>query len=209
MSGREPTRAHAAIAMPRDSELRPAIVHLARHATPDWSRKDIRYDIPPGPPLTEQGEAEARLLGAYLRDQGVARVYASPLERTRRTAELVGHALDLRPIEEPAIAEWRRDEPETVVRDRFREAWERAAAESLDLGPVAMVTHGGPIRALLAALGMAEAELGHYRAQFDNRNPMPPAGVWSTVRERGSDRWRMTLSFAPVPFARPMFGREG
>ena len=35
------------------------IVYLARHATPDWNRKDIRYDVAPGPDLVAQGEAEA------------------------------------------------------------------------------------------------------------------------------------------------------
>lgn len=183
----------------------PAVVYLARHATPDWSRKDIRYDIPPGPPLTEQGEAEARRLGVYLQEAGVVRVYASPLERTRRTAELVCEAIAITPIVEPGIAEWRRDEQELAVRDRFHAIWERAADESLEIGPIAFVTHGGPIRALLATLGLTSGELDHYRNQFDSRNPMPPAGVWSTVRESEDVPWRAELSFAPTPFIRPLF----
>ena len=187
----------------------PAVVHLARHATPDWSRKDIRYDIPPGPPLTEQGEAEARRLGEYLRDAGAVRIYNSPLERTRRTAELAGQATGLSPIEVRAVAEWRRDEKEAGVRDRFREFWERAVLESVTDGPVVIVTHGGPVRALLADLGMPKAELDHYRNQFDSRNPMPPAGVWSTVRASEGEPWTLALSFAPVPFAPHLFGDSG
>ena len=35
------------------------VLYLARHATPDWNMRDIRYDIPPGPPLVPQGEEEA------------------------------------------------------------------------------------------------------------------------------------------------------
>ncbi len=182
----------------------PAVVYLARHATPDWSQKHIRYDIPPGPPLTEQGEEEARRLGVYLREVGVVRVYVSPLERTRRTAELVCEVLEITPIVEPGIAEWRRDEPEAGVRDRFRSIWERAAAESQAIGPIALVTHGGPVRALLATLELAHDELDHFRNQFDSRNPMPPAGVWSTVRESEDSPWQLTLSFAPTPFVRSL-----
>ena len=63
-------------------------VILARHATPDWNRRDIPYDIPPGPELTPAGEREALALGEFLRAQGATRVYHSPLERTLRTASL-------------------------------------------------------------------------------------------------------------------------
>ena len=34
-------------------------VYLVRHATPDWSLKDIPYHLPPGPPLTSVGDKEA------------------------------------------------------------------------------------------------------------------------------------------------------
>ncbi|MEZ4609900.1 MAG: histidine phosphatase family protein [Caldilineaceae bacterium] len=46
--------------------------------------------MPPGPPLVPDGETEAAKLGEFLRAAGVTKVYASPLERTRRTAEIVG-----------------------------------------------------------------------------------------------------------------------
>ena len=63
------------------------IIYLARHATPDWSRTDLPYHLLPGPPLVPQGEAEAAELGRFLREAGVSRLYTSPLERARRTAE--------------------------------------------------------------------------------------------------------------------------
>ena len=59
-----------------------AMLYLARHATPDWNMRDIRYDIPPGPPLVPQGEAEAAQLGEFLRQAGVVQIYVSPLVRT-------------------------------------------------------------------------------------------------------------------------------
>ena len=72
-----------------------AVVYLIRHATPDWSRTDIRYDIPPGPPLTSQGEAEAQQLGEFLQTIPVKHIYASPLERTSRTAQIAAAALGI------------------------------------------------------------------------------------------------------------------
>ena len=70
-------------------------IYLARHATPDWNRRDIRYDIAPGPDLVPQGEAEAAQLGEFLRTTGVTRIYASPLVRTRRTAEIAAALRDI------------------------------------------------------------------------------------------------------------------
>ena len=64
-------------------------IYLARHATPDWNRRDIRYDIAPGPDLVPQGEAEAAQLGEFLRTTGVTRIYASPLVRTRGRASAI------------------------------------------------------------------------------------------------------------------------
>ena len=68
------------------------LVHLIRHASPDRTRTDLRYDVAPGPPLTPEGEAEAERLGVWLRGTGVVALWASPLERTRRTAELAAVA---------------------------------------------------------------------------------------------------------------------
>ena len=50
-------------------------IFLLRHATPDWSRKDIPYDILPGPALLAHGEAEARALGEFMRSEGLKKVY--------------------------------------------------------------------------------------------------------------------------------------
>ena len=128
-------------ATPQRVHLYQPQVFLARHATPDWSRRDIRYDIPPGPPLTPQGEDEARQLGDYLRAQGVVKLYASPLERTRRTAELAGQIAGAPVLEALELAEWRRDEDEPTVLSRVRDLWQRAGDESREIGPIARVTH--------------------------------------------------------------------
>lgn len=175
-------------------------VFLARHATPDWNRRDIPYDIPPGPPLTAQGEEEARALGNYLREQGVLMVYHSPLERTRRTAEIAAGICGAALEESLEIAEWRRDEDEATLLARVRPFWEQACAESARSGPIALVTHGGCVLALLNWLQLPKSEIEHYRSQCDHRNPLPPAACWLTTPSAGfTGGWEARLSFSPSP----------
>lgn len=177
-----------------------ATVFLVRHATPDWSRTDIRYDIPPGPPLTPRGEQEATHLGAFLAAQGVVRLYASPLERTLRTAELAAHALATHPEQDDHLAEWRHGEGDDQVLARFRPRLQHAFDESGRTGPIALVTHGGPIRLLLTEVGLDHAEVNHYRRQFDHDNPVPPAGVWRLRREHTGRLLKPELVHTPQGF---------
>jgi len=175
-------------------------VYLIRHATPDWSRTDLVYHLPPGPPLTPQGEGEARELGQFLWEAGVATIYASPLERAYRTAEIavsVGQAAQVPVTISPSIAEGRPEEKAEDVRARLWPTWEHAAALSAQTGPVALVTHGGPIAVLLKELGLPEKEIDQYKRQFDRNNPLPPAGVWRATRLPGSPAWSLSLSFVP------------
>ncbi len=174
-------------------------IYLCRHATPDWSRTEIRYDVPPGPPLTAQGEAEATKLGEFLQSVGVGKLYHSPLERTKRTAQLAAETIGITAIEEDAVREWTRDENSGGVLGRFRPFWESAAQESTQGAPIAIVTHGGPIAALLADLMIDAAELNFYKQQFDRGNPLPPAGVWLTTRSSHDVRWQLELVFTPEP----------
>ena len=175
-------------------------VYLIRHATPDWSRVDIRYDIPPGPPLTTQGEAEAARLGEFLRDAGVRKIYASPLERALRTAQIAGEVAGLPVVEALAIAEWQRGESEIAVLERFLPFWSTACVESGDCGALALVSHGGPIRLMLEHLKLERAQIDFYRKQFDRDNPLPPAGAWRVTRAQLEAAWQMVLAFTPQPY---------
>lgn len=172
-------------------------IYLARHATPDWSRTDIRYDVPPGPPLTAQGEAEAAELGEFLHGAGVKRIYASPLERTRRTAEIAGAIVGITPIENEAIAEWRRGESEAEVTARLNGLWEKLCCESTTIGPIALVTHGGPVKAMLLNLGMPRATVDDYCRKFDRGNPLPPAGAWLATGSTTETPWHLELVWTP------------
>ncbi|MEX1019468.1 MAG: histidine phosphatase family protein [Litorilinea sp.] len=193
--------------------MRP-LAFLMRHATPDWSRTDIPYDVPPGPPLTPAGEAEAHAAAQFLLDQGITRILVSPLARTHRTGEIIAAHLNLPYTIAPEIAEWRGDENEDAVAVRSRTFWDTlwtsatsdtAHAHDCPL----LVTHGGPSRLLLHSLGLPVAELEHFRAQFDHNNPMPPAGIWRIEQNADtanaslaetSPPWTMKLVFAPVAF---------
>ncbi|GAA1270185.1 histidine phosphatase family protein [Kitasatospora nipponensis] len=86
----------------------PARLILVRHGETAWSASGQhtgRTDIP----LTEEGRAMARAVGARLqrapwRGLPDARVLTSPLSRARETCELAGFGH--RAVDEPALMEW-------------------------------------------------------------------------------------------------------
>lgn len=68
---------------------RPGELVLVRHGETEWSKSGQhtgRTDIP----LTENGVEQAERAGRYLADRTFALALSSPLQRARRTAELVG-----------------------------------------------------------------------------------------------------------------------
>jgi probable phosphoglycerate mutase len=165
-------------------------IYLVRHASPDWNRVDLSYYVPPGPPLTPQGEQEAEGLAAFLRESGVRRFYTSPMERCRRTAEIAAAAVGVEPLEETGLSEWQPGESEAQVRERFLPLWQRLAANGHGAEPAALVTHGGPVAMMLADLGLDSAVLAHYRKLFDRNNPMPPASAWRAARADMPEAYR-------------------
>ena len=74
-----------------------------------------------------------------------------------------------------AIAEYRREESDDGVASRLFPFFEQVWGEAAEIGPVALVSHGGPIRVMLERLGILPDEIWHYRRQFDHQNPLPPA----------------------------------
>ena len=172
-------------------------IFLARHATPDWSRTDIPYDVPPGPPLTAQGEAEAEKLGDFLAAARVTRLFTSPLERTQRTTAIASQHMDgpsIRTVD--AIAEWRKGETPDEVQGRILAFWQEVAATNGEDGPAALVSHGGPIRLLLESLSGDVDRIKEYCGRYDHGNPLPPAGVWRAQR-KDDGIWEVDLVFTP------------
>jgi probable phosphoglycerate mutase len=79
------------------------VVYLARHGETAWSlsgQHTGRTDLP----LTERGERQARALGERLRGTSFVKVFTSPSQRARRTAELAGFGNAA--VTDPDLAEW-------------------------------------------------------------------------------------------------------
>ena len=172
------------------------VIYLIRHATPDWSRSDLAYHVPPGPPLVEQGCQEAQTLGDFLRGAGVRRLFTSPLERCQATAEIAAAEARLTVQVEEGLIEWQPGEDQATVTARVWPVFEAALKAGDADGPVGLVSHGGPIAMLLLALGMGEAALAAQRC-FDRGNPLPPAGAWEVRKAGDGDGWRLRLAFVP------------
>lgn len=173
-------------------------IYLIRHATPDWSRTDLPYHIPPGPPLTPQGEAEANELGEYLKGAELVRISGSPLERCWRTAQIAASHIGLEAIQEPGLSEIQPGEKPEAIHARIRPVWDQSIETSQASGPVALVTHGGPIAVLLDRLGLIPEALNHYKKLFDRNNPLPPAGAWQATLI--NDVWELKLAFTPAAY---------
>src|SRR5512140_1745373 len=97
-------------------------IYLARHASPDWSRRDLVYYLPPGPPLTDLGRLEAEVLGQFLQQQQVGRLLVSPLERCQVTAEIVAQITQAQIETLPDLIEWSPEENKEMIRARCRAA---------------------------------------------------------------------------------------
>jgi broad specificity phosphatase PhoE len=161
---------------------------LVRHGETDWNR-DNRFQGHADPPLNDRGREQARELASRLAGERVDAVYTSPLRRARETAEIIGAALVLpvaahEGLREVDVGEWQgltRDEiaaryPGAFARwlayghgweegETYEEMAVRALAAVRDIsavhpgGRLAVVTHGGPVRAVLAhSEGMTHAE---------------------------------------------------
>jgi broad specificity phosphatase PhoE len=171
-------------------------IFLVRHATPDWSRADLLYYQPPGPPLTPQGLSEAQALAAYLQHAGVNAIYSSPLERCLKTAVILSQTTGS-PIE--VLDDLKENQPGEVpeaVKARMCNAFQSACEAVNENGTAVLVSHGGPIGALLLALGMPRNTLDAHRI-YDHRNPLPPTGVWQASRSSAEQSWTFQLVYQP------------
>jgi broad specificity phosphatase PhoE len=171
-------------------------VYLARHATPDLTRTDLIYYVPPGPPLTSLGELEASDLGRFLRDGGVRLIWTSPLERARRTAELAAKVCGAEVMEDARLTEMSPGETHDDVGARARPVWDTAIGGAAQ-GPQALVAHGGVITALLLAIGVTPTTLERVGRRFDSGNPVPPGGAWEIIGPDGGGALTARLAFIP------------
>jgi len=76
-------------------------IYLVRHGETEWS-KSGRHTGHTDLPLTTQGEGDGRKVGERLKGFTFTQVFASPLTRARRTAELAGFTPEI----VPDLIEW-------------------------------------------------------------------------------------------------------
>src|SRR5260221_397194 len=84
----------------------PKEVHVVRHgetiANDDNTVRGTKMPIP----LNENGRAEAEKAADKLKEAGVDTIVASPLERSKETAEIIGKKLGVTPQYDPRLATW-------------------------------------------------------------------------------------------------------
>jgi uncharacterized phosphatase len=150
---------------------------LVRHGETDWNA-ERRVQGHSDTPLNETGSAQAAALADALGEKEIDAVYSSDLLRAHETARVVAERRGLevtaiRDLRERNFGTWEGLTDEEVF-DRFPQArhgsWGDAetkdemadrvldALERIALahpgGHVLVVTHGGPVRALLAGCGV-------------------------------------------------------
>src|SRR6266508_4004823 len=72
-------------------------LYLIRHGQTATNRVQIIQGWD-SEPLNARGRRQAELTGARLAEADIGALYSSPLGRARETAEIIGRAIDLRPI---------------------------------------------------------------------------------------------------------------
>lgn len=183
-------------------------VYLIRHAQPDQA-PHLRYDVPPGPTLSAAGHLQALLAASFLHSRPPLVIYTSPLERAVQTAQIIAGQLDVPLALDERLAEHRREETGEQVAARILQFWcERVTLASSDC--IALVSHGSPIRAMLAALGdVLTTHPEYYR--FDYGNIAPMAGIWRArciAPDIHPGRWELALIFRTLaPDATPIHGK--
>jgi broad specificity phosphatase PhoE len=144
---------------------------LVRHGETEWSRT-LKHTGRTDVPLTEEGRAQARLVGKALAGRRFGRVLSSPLSRALETCRLA--LPDVEPEIRPELAEWDYGDYEGITTAEIRKTvhdwtvWRYGArgGESVDdigarvdgvvaelrevAGDVAIFAHGHVLRVLTA-----------------------------------------------------------
>lgn len=149
------------------------VIYLCRHGEV-YNPKQVIYGRMPGFPLSEEGRKQAHALGKHLSDKKLKAIYASPLERARETATIVGsyHNIDVTqirfddrlievgkpnfeglPIEEGNKIHWNYYQPKftTAGGESMLDIWKRMKHALEEIAKnhkgeeIAVVSHGDPI----------------------------------------------------------------
>ena len=172
-------------------------VYLIRHAQPiNLGDATLRYDVPPGPPLSADGRAQAAMAANFLTAHPPTVIYTSPLDRALQTAQIISAQLGVPLAIDERLAEHRREETADQVAARVAAFWhERVTNEPP--GCVALVSHGSPIKSMLTPLGEVWTS-DPERYHFDYGNIVPHAGIWRARCASANShpcRWELALIF--------------
>jgi broad specificity phosphatase PhoE len=159
----------------------PTTIVIVRHGETDWNR-DRRVQGQSDVPLNEVGRRQARALSAELNGRVFAALYSSDLLRAHETATILAEPRSLPVVTLPALREkhfgswegltdaevlerfphavegpWGDGETSARMSVRVVRAISEIAAAHAGEG-ILVVTHGGPIRALLRHHGLDDGE---------------------------------------------------
>jgi probable phosphoglycerate mutase len=81
------------------------LIYLIRHAENEQLKKGRLVGWKPGVHLNEHGRAQAKALGDLLQKAKFKAIYASPLERTTETAQLIARAQSLDVVSREGLGE--------------------------------------------------------------------------------------------------------
>jgi broad specificity phosphatase PhoE len=111
----------------------------AQHRWENWERHS---------PLTQQGEAEAQALAERLvPEKDIAALYTSPLTRARQTAQIVGKALGMTPVEREGLREVNVGHVGGLTHEEFATRFPEAFPRWQDRRDVEFTWPGGEVRA--------------------------------------------------------------
>jgi probable phosphoglycerate mutase len=81
------------------------LIIFLRHGQAQNNTARVLAGRAPGVSLTQKGIRQANDIGKYLKSLNVAHIYTSPIERAKKTAEIVGRHLEISPKEDERLYE--------------------------------------------------------------------------------------------------------
>lgn len=89
----------------KNEEKQGKLVFLVRHGETDWNRAPKRLQGKRDIPLNQNGLSQAKCLSEFFKEEDIAAVYSSPLQRAYQTAEIINRFHNLSIIMEEQLVE--------------------------------------------------------------------------------------------------------